>query len=1144
MSLKVYKASAGSGKTFKLALEYITLALITDNPKAFTHILAVTFTNKATAEMKERILTQLYKLANNIPDRDFQSQLMATTGQTAETLRERAGRVLETIVHDFDHFRVETIDSFFQSMLSNLAYDLGLARNFRVSLDTNEAIARSVERMLLAAGVKQRSLARLTKTILDYMQEQIDADEGWMISKDLQKFAQMNLFAEEYLQHEKEIEAALQDEASLRKAKNSLTKLRNEAKQELVELARQALQVLQNLPVGSTPRTFTGYGKLLLWVQALIDGKCHIGLDDVVDSKGLKDALEGEPLRMLSSKKVHSPENLAYAEQLIAAMNTLERERKQKAPALLTFQLILKSWTPLMLLSTIGKGVTDLCDETGTFMLAKTTDLFNKMVNKEDASFIFERAGITFHHVLIDEFQDTSRQQWGIFKELLLENMANNEECMIVGDVKQSIYRWRSGDWKILKDIADERKRVNRADVIEMKDNYRSDRVIVNFNNTFFTAMREALDEKNTVEKYDDQHLIKQIYEDVEQIPHKEKEQGFVRLAFTKEKSMTNEVMNDLYRQIVRLHEDFHVGYNEMMIIVRKNSEGADLVNYFSTNFPDIPVSSNEAFFLDASTSVNLIIAAMRYLTIDEELLKGKGQKQAFNQTCVAEVYCRQTLLWLWGDTPEAKLRTEQMMQTLHEKKQQWSNLPLYELCKQLMRLFELPKAEKGGEADGIGQSAYLFSFLDYVLEYLNEHASDVPAFLDYWDQTLHKKQVMMNEGDAIQILTVHKSKGLEKHTVFVPFCNWAMEKVYDDDNLWCVTKGLPEPLNALPAYPINSHTKNGIQESVFAANYNAEILMKRIDAFNELYVAFTRPRHNLFVWSFQPGKDSKKSIYPLIKEFMNPGSLLNEEEKPKQTRKKKGEPEEPEAVEEVWEEKLFGNSPVEGDRPAHQEEDAATEVYRPETPFDTEHTPKLEIHLQRIAQLADFQQSNRAKEFIAEKMAEVQAETDPDFDELLQSEIQAKQQKQQEYIDEGKLIHKLFSYIRTADDIETAGKRLWNEACISDPKKLTRLCNLVRKRITQPNIAPWFTPDWQVFAECSLLLPQPDGSFRELRPDRVMTREGETVVIDYKFGAFRPEHEEQVRAYMRVLTQMNYPNVRGYLFYGYKGQVCEVVQG
>ena len=138
MSLKVYKASAGSGKTFKLALEYITLALITDNPKAFTHILAVTFTNKATAEMKERILTQLYKLANNIPDRDFQSQLMATTGQTAETLRERAGRVLETIVHDFDHFRVETIDSFFQSTPRTwrTTWDSRVC-NFRVSLDTN-----------------------------------------------------------------------------------------------------------------------------------------------------------------------------------------------------------------------------------------------------------------------------------------------------------------------------------------------------------------------------------------------------------------------------------------------------------------------------------------------------------------------------------------------------------------------------------------------------------------------------------------------------------------------------------------------------------------------------------------------------------------------------------------------------------------------------------------------------------------------------------------------------------------------------------------------------------------------------------------------------------------------------------------------
>ena len=262
---------------------------------------------------------------------------------------------------------------------------------------------------------------------------------------------------------------------------------------------------------------------------------------------------------MLSSKKVHSPGNLAYAEQLIAAVNTLERERKQKAPALLTFQLILKSWTPLMLLSTIGKGVTDLCDETGTFMLAKTMiSLIRWSTRRMPPLFSNERASLSITCLSTDfgHFAPAIGHLQGV----ALGKYGEQRGVYDWGDVKQSIYRWRSGDWKILKDIADERKRVNRADVIEMKDNYRSDRVIVNFNNTFFTAMREALDEKNTVEKYDDQHLIKQIYEDVEQIPHKEKEQGFVRLAFTKEKSMTNEVMNDLYRQIVSLHKDFPRG--------------------------------------------------------------------------------------------------------------------------------------------------------------------------------------------------------------------------------------------------------------------------------------------------------------------------------------------------------------------------------------------------------------------------------------------------------------------------------------------------------------------------------------------------------------------------------------------------------
>ena len=208
MSLKVYKASAGSGKTYRLALEYIALALQTPSPNNYSKILAVTFTNMATAEMKDRILIQLYNLADGGKDKNFMADISSMLNISPAEVKERAKKTLKAIIHDYDSFRVETIDSFFQSLLSNLAYELKLSRTFRVDLDTNEVISRAVDEMLLSVGGKNQ----LTPLILKYMQDHIDQSEGWNISRELKSFAKKNIFGDDYMRNEKCINDFLSDQ--------------------------------------------------------------------------------------------------------------------------------------------------------------------------------------------------------------------------------------------------------------------------------------------------------------------------------------------------------------------------------------------------------------------------------------------------------------------------------------------------------------------------------------------------------------------------------------------------------------------------------------------------------------------------------------------------------------------------------------------------------------------------------------------------------------------------------------------------------------------------------------------------------------------------------------------------------------------
>ena len=254
---------------------------------------------------------------------------------------------------------------------------------------------------------------------------------------------------------------------------------------------------------------------------------------------------------------------------------------------------MLQKLSPLCLLSEIGREVGRINAENDSFMLAKTPDLFQKMVQKEDTSFIFERTGTTFHHLMIDEFQDTSRLQWANFKRILLENMSKGERCMVVGDTKQSIYRWRGGDWRILGNIENEVAQWGvKAEKVPLKTNYRSREEVVMFNNLLFTQLARQIDELSAEEKYPRAGEAGRIYEHVEQLFKPNAQGGFVRVGLFEKKTTDEEVMDELGRQIVSLHSEQGVPYGKMGILVRDKKKAAAIVDYFAQAFPEVPLTS------------------------------------------------------------------------------------------------------------------------------------------------------------------------------------------------------------------------------------------------------------------------------------------------------------------------------------------------------------------------------------------------------------------------------------------------------------------------------------------------------------------------------------------------------------------------
>ena len=1152
MSLIVYRASAGSGKTYTLALKYISLALKSGS-KGFTHVLAVTFTNKATGEMKDRILENLYGLSRGL-DADFLKDVKKITDLSEQEIQRKSTEMLCYIMNDFDHFRVETIDSFFQSLLTNLAFELGLTRGFKVDLDDKRVISIAVERIL--RRIDQEEKNGLRRIVKESLIRSLEDGKSWDIAKDLKAFAGKNLFKSEYVNNEKNITDLLNN-GGLRKIKESIFKSWSVLKEEK-EKALQFVEQWANDAEGdsswkkqvvSTIKTFCknvreNSGSLTNAVADAIEDRDALlknpGCDEALDGKAqqvsdcLKKLVGFYGNREKTTEKFKEKYGEKYGERYGRPYNTC--------------QLAVENLDTLAFMGAISEEINRIVLEENTTLLAKTPLLFKNLVKDDiDQSFVFERAGTTFKHIMIDEFQDTSRVQWNNFEHLVNESTAQGEESLVVGDIKQSIYRWRGGDWNILHGFKDKN---DDTFVKNLYTNYRSKPIVVRFNNVFFTKAAYILDLKenswsvpanwlnekdgyfveadNSDQKVDEKNIeFCNLYNDTTQHikPQYDKPEfinsGYVRLQ-TFEKSITDEeIMAEVFDKVVELNEKYNINFDKMKMLVRTNNEGVKLIDYFAKRCEeegvDIKLTSNEAYLFNASPALNALIFAMKRLLAPQDDLQRELFERYYNLLC--EKAGKQAFFEDVKNDVEALLQDNEALDEIKSS-------PLYDLVMtmvQKLRLHDLlVKIDEEGEAkDGLGQSAYLFSFLDKVVDYLNDNSSDLKEFLDYWDETLSSQSITSNSNDAIEILTIHKAKGLAGHTVLIPFAGFSFVKNGRDGMIWCNPKDMSDDsevkaqLSNLGLIPIKTAASTKVKNSDFKCFYDKELKQMTIDELNSLYVAFTRAKENMFIWSKEPSRNSSEpNAFMLINKFIDDCQVPVEGS-------------EKNRVVEFGQLEYCAN-----------EEDGKEK--RIVNPFSEDLKPqKVDVMIEQNNLLdLQFCQSKKAANFLFE------AKDPNDI-----SEEEKKQVQQNHYIETGVLMHQMMSLINRAEDVDRAYQQMVYDGLIAegDSQFLSLKRELKEQIATDKMVKSWFDGTYENFNEKTILLEVKEDSSKAKierktkRADRVMVSKDKAIVVDYKFGNHDEAYNVQVQEYMEIIEKLLGLPTEGYLWYVYTKEVFPV---
>lgn len=1079
--LTIFKASAGSGKTFRLVLEY--LKLLVENPFNYRHILAVTFTNKATAEMKARILRDLDKVAKST-DKGIVELLIAETGLSEMKITENAQLALSNILHDYDRFAISTIDSFFQRVLRSFARETGLYGAYEVDLDQEAVLNEACDRLLLSVETD----LPLRNWLLSMSEHQLGQGKNWEFRRNILELGQELLKEpfQKYMVLQSSPEAERQ---KLNKLKEQLIKSKTWFENQLQEFGKKGLTIvtahqLQLTDFSGGSRTFMNY------FQYWADRR----MDKIQPTKTFIEAVNNPEKFHTKTSKLSSQIIDCYHDGLNQLMVDVLQFLEKDSKGYQTAVEIQKYIYSLGVLTVLSAKVREVGHEKNSLLLSEGNTLLNGIIGNNDTPFIYEKTGNYYHFFMIDEFQDTSVTQWENFKPLIQNSLAENHPNLVVGDVKQSIYRWRNSDWQLLDKTIKEELKQFRVIESTLDSNWRSCENVVNFNNSLFGFSKIALQqhfnnniENQTGELFDQyRQTIVNAYADVEQTAASGKKGGLVHCSFIGKEGYVQQTLDQLIAAIERV-QDLGFQAGDIAILVKKNKEGKDIAeallnhkkNKKGYNFE---VISDDTLYIQTSPTVRFIVGLMQYLITPFDKVAQASVIHIFAENILPLLEAEKSLPTRMVSEGQQQISFETSEQKQHhfisdrvrndyfpfmtthgnkELVQHWANRSVADLTEELVQRYNLDQLT--------GEQANLQAFKDVVADFSKRESGSLHKFIEWWEQFGNKVKLQTaGQRDAIRIMTIHKSKGLEFPVVMLPFCDWDFKPNSKNASiLWCPTNNTP--FEQFPVLPVRYNSM--LSNSFFSESYYTEMLLAVIDNLNMLYVALTRAEKGLFIFTDQKKETDSITVSSLLMKAITDSKT-------------------PEPLLHKTEENSYETGTL--------------------VPTDKKEGPKSEVNLSgKIVRQSKLAESLRLRE---------------NYDDFLEHYADIKQL----HINEGKLMHDLLSEINTTGDLDNAIQQMVGKGRV-ESSRVNELKTGIGVLLANPLASTWFDGTYKVLNEKTILSP----NFDLLRPDRVMVNGIKAIVVDYKLTSTTSAgHKKQVEMYVQKVRDMGYTQVEGYVWY------------
>lgn len=1109
--LKILKASAGSGKTFSLTLHYLTLLLSNEN--SYKEILAVTFTNKATAEMKERILSVLHGLAtgDNSPKiDDFRKLLLQQQPDwNAYLIQEKAFHVYRRILHDYSHFTISTIDGFSQKVIRAFTYELNLDAAYKIEMNVNKV--KNDLTVMLNQLLDERP--DLLDWIIAYAEKKIAKNENWNYRQQLMGLASL-IFSENFQEFDSYINAANPRE---------IFNLLNQEVEQKINSFTEALSL--------TIETFSDTFKKFNISENDLKGKSRNKIISASKTDKKAEKLSSSEIAKVLDKYIQlidnedaftdSGKNIRY--DLITALSPILQSfqtLQENLPAYIAYQSVQSNLYYLRLLKEMSDLLTQWRKDNGAQLISDSQILLNKLGLDEnsDPTFIWEKIGNRFNYFLFDEFQDTSRIQWKNYSPLLINALADANgsisEHLIVGDVKQSIYRWRNGDWRILlQQVEQQIGQTFHLDVTDKKSfiengsldtNFRSLPNIINLNNYLFNSIPQHLQQVLNEKVYEsldeegkdwwmttgnDNMLIKAYENSQQEIPAHKKgdldKLGSIEISYipvSDGRFRKNQVMEEsLLRLCQKIGEWFHTGRyqaKQIGILVRSNAQAKlviqKLMDFKKEQQLTFEVISGDALSLASNDAVLLLIETLKALVYNSDKHTIHKAKMVYLYQNIQHNTIDQAA-WLKFAANDICLLKDFLPHALIDYWEAGQKQPLVHLIEKLIEIY-------GFTTPNNIHLPYILAFKDMISTFSTNGERGIIQFLEFWEEDGNRAVLPSNgEINAIEVTTIHKSKGLAYDVVMLPFCSWDLDGMINGD-FWIDT--LETPFAQLGKIPIKYTSTVG--KSVFFKQYFEEMLFNYMDALNTFYVATTRAVEHLYITA------------PSFKESID---------------KKTGEITGYDIKDEYISDALY------------QVLDAST------SPFKLDdagiHIDQIIEHKETSIQEEDMISLSHYPISKALEMALEKSST-RNINDIMMLE------KAAQY---GILAHDIMSQISKEKDIQRLVQQLIQEGVLSKEEE-PFLMQEINQIWHHPIINQWLTGKYKIWNEASIITSKGET----IRPDKVFTSAEETIVLDFKFTQTDYiGHKYQVDNYKKNLENLGYSNVKAYLYYAKSNQLTEV---